>query len=272
MEETGAEIERQTGVSAERAMLIARTEVQNLHNRQNDLLYRTSRDVLAGLRFVATLDPRTCPDCARLDGVLYYFSGHAGEPRAPGPRLPLHPACRCCYAPVTKTWDELGIDLPDVPAEARASWGGPAPARMTFYQWLKVMPRGVIADVLGRSRAEAFIAGDWKPSALIRGAAKHPEALKAVATRLRAGPPLAAEAEATVRNIISKARKNQGVASVRPLSPGEEAAGEEGRGIEVRYRNGGSTILSVDPSSRGETLKELRSLIRRYRLPGLPPG
>ena len=49
------------------------------------------------LEFIAAYDDRTCEDCGDLDGQIFELGREE--------QLPLHPNCRCTYAPVTdSTW------------------------------------------------------------------------------------------------------------------------------------------------------------------------
>jgi len=54
----------------------------------------------------------TCLTCAGRDGRAYPLEG-------PKPDMPAHPRCRCCWRPKTKTWKDLGIDLPELEEATR---------------------------------------------------------------------------------------------------------------------------------------------------------
>jgi uncharacterized protein with gpF-like domain len=58
------------------------------------------------LRYLATLDGRTCLVCGPDDGRLF----KRDEPR---PSLPRHINCRCVYVPVTPTWRQTGAKNAD---------------------------------------------------------------------------------------------------------------------------------------------------------------
>ncbi len=70
-------------------------------------------DVIKGVKLRCALDESTCLTCLELDG--------AQNP----PALPIHEGCRCVTLPVTMTYRELGIDVPELPEGSRASAIGP---------------------------------------------------------------------------------------------------------------------------------------------------
>ncbi len=114
----------------------------------------TFRDLgLDRVRFVATLDDRTCPVCGQFDGQVFGIDE--------GPRPPLHPGCRCTVLP------DLGE-----PLGTRASVGGvegedgevtakgaQVPADLRFPEWLAQQPREWQDRALGKTRAAAWRAG-----------------------------------------------------------------------------------------------------------------
>jgi SPP1 gp7 family putative phage head morphogenesis protein len=93
-------------------------------------------------QFVATLDSRTSIQCAANDGKTF--------PLGEGPMPPLHPNCRSTVIPYTG----------DEPIGNRASVNGPVPAGTNFRGWLEDQPQFVQDEVLGKTRAAAWRAGD----------------------------------------------------------------------------------------------------------------
>jgi SPP1 gp7 family putative phage head morphogenesis protein len=90
-----------------RLVRIARTEIQRVANATAQRTYAANRDVLAGVRYLATLDDRACAVCEPLHNEEFPLDPETGEHK--GPDLPRHPACRCFYAPISKSWEELGM-------------------------------------------------------------------------------------------------------------------------------------------------------------------
>ena len=79
-------------------------------------------EVVKGVELLCALDERTCLKCLELD--------RSQNP----PELPIHEGCRCVTLPVTKTFKDLGIDLPELPKGARASAIGPVAADGGLYK------------------------------------------------------------------------------------------------------------------------------------------
>ena len=80
------------------ANTMARTIVQAHAFNVHDEVYKANEDQLDGLEweFVATLDSRTCPTCAPLDGKRE-------KKRIALPDTPIHPNCRCRVVAVDPT-------------------------------------------------------------------------------------------------------------------------------------------------------------------------
>lgn len=68
------------------AETLARTVTMHVYNTANAEVARENADLLSGVRWSATLDMDTCPDCAALDGQDW-------EVEDPHPEPPLHPNC-----------------------------------------------------------------------------------------------------------------------------------------------------------------------------------
>lgn len=80
--------------SADRAMLISRTEAASAYTRGALLAYQTSGVVD---RVEWLLGPNACPECEALGGKVVGL----GEEFAPGvEHPPYHPLCRCAVSPV----------------------------------------------------------------------------------------------------------------------------------------------------------------------------
>lgn len=105
-----------------RAIRVARTEMLDAHRNASGAWRQSNKDVLAGWRWLATLDTRTCPSCLAKNGNLYKVED-------PGPLD--HPNGRCDAVPETKSWKDLGIDGVEEPPstfpDARAWYDGLSP-------------------------------------------------------------------------------------------------------------------------------------------------
>lgn len=133
------------------ATAIVRTVVNHTSNQAAQMTYSANTDLIKGLRYVATLDTRTSPQCRALDGKVF--------PVDSGPRPPRHVNCRSFMVPVLKSWRELGIDADEIPEGTRASMDGQVPAEMTYSKWLKGIPDAEQSEILGATRAMLFRSG-----------------------------------------------------------------------------------------------------------------
>lgn len=93
-----------------RAMIIARTELPDAHRAAAHLGRQEHADVLAGWRWSAQLDTRTCPSCWAQHGTL-----HPLEEAGPDD----HQQGRCTAIPELKPWSDLGLDVTEPPSLMR---------------------------------------------------------------------------------------------------------------------------------------------------------
>ena len=108
------------------------------------------------------LDTRTSELCRAYDGLIwdkdYKPIGHEFPFRKP--RVNTHFNCRSTIIPVTKSWDELGIEgMDEASGRTRSSMNGYVPQDMTFNDWLKTQSPETIEKMLGKGRAELFMQG-----------------------------------------------------------------------------------------------------------------
>lgn len=139
-------------VSAER---LARTALTSTATRTRLETYRANSDVIAKVRFQATLDSRTSLTCAALSGREW----PVGSPDIAAP--PRHPSCRSQLLPVTKSWEELlgseGRELDaEMPDGTQSSMNGQVPGDWTYSDWLSRQPTEFQREVLGDVRYRAF--------------------------------------------------------------------------------------------------------------------
>ena len=151
-------------ISRRSAEALVRTAVADVSHSARDLVYKQNADIISKIQWVSTLDTRTCPRCAALDGKTYDM----GE----GPRPPLHINCRCTTVPITKSYRELGVDLDEVPAGTRASMNGQVPATQTYESWLRKQSADTQDDVLGVTKGALFRRGGLKIRDFVNNAGK----------------------------------------------------------------------------------------------------
>lgn len=119
-----------------RALNIARTESLDAQRRAAQTYQEQHSDVLAGWAWNSRLDARTCPSCWAQHGRIHPLT-------EPGPHD--HQQGRCVRTPVTKTWAELGIAVPEPPS-----------ALPDAQQRFRRLPRAEQLAVLGPARLQAL--------------------------------------------------------------------------------------------------------------------
>lgn len=132
--------------------------------------FRKNARLIAGVRWLSTLDSHTCRTCAALDGQAWNLEGEplkgtTVEFDAP----PKHFSCRCVLSPIPKTFREIGFDIDEPAPGTRASSEGPISATTSFQDFLKRQSPAFIAKTLGKKRADAFLAGKLSLRDLING-------------------------------------------------------------------------------------------------------
>lgn len=124
------------------ALALVRTATNHIGNQARQQLFEANADILAGERFLATLDARTTLTCSSNDGKVF----PVGEGLIP----PLHFGCRSVRLPLIK--DEYRI----MGAGQRAAAGEAVDARTTYSGWLRKQPNDVQNEILGVERAKLF--------------------------------------------------------------------------------------------------------------------
>ena len=130
-----------------RALVIARTEQVDGYRRAAQVSQDANADVLQGWQWICTLTRRTCPSCIAHHGEVHPLS-------EPGPED--HHQGRCARMPLTKSWRDLGFNLPDPEPAVKPGDG---------VRWLEKQPPRVQREALGEARFDAWKAGDYPPEA-----------------------------------------------------------------------------------------------------------
>ena len=143
------------------AMAITRTAVQTIANEARLATYLENTDIIKAVQWISTLDSRTTLICMARSGKTWTIPefqpiGHK-IPWGGGP--PAHWACRSTTIPVTKSFEELGGDGPDLSPTTRSSMDGQVAADLTFDNFLKGKPPGFADEMLGVGRADLWRAG-----------------------------------------------------------------------------------------------------------------
>jgi hypothetical protein len=133
-----------------RALVIARTEMLSAHRAAAAASHQANADVLRGWRWQCALSSRTCPACLAMNGTEHPLSESGPDG---------HPSCRCARAPLTKSWKDLGFDIPEpvsVFPDARA--------------WFDGLSQGEQLALMGPERLALLRSGDvaWDDLAMVR--------------------------------------------------------------------------------------------------------
>ena len=144
------------------ATAIALTGAGAIVSEIRQAFFEANDDVIKCYKYQATLDTRTSELCRAYDGLIwdkdYEPIGHNFPFRKP--RVNTHFNCRSTIIPVTKSWDELGIEGMDGASDrTRSSMNGYVPQDMSFNDWLKTQSPETIEKTLGKGRAELFMQG-----------------------------------------------------------------------------------------------------------------
>ncbi len=122
---------------------VVHTAVQHVASVARQAVFDANDDVVTGVRWLATLDSRTCIQCGSLDLIEF--------PIDSGPRPPAHIFCRCATIPV------LSADLaPLQKGGSRPSVGDdgaePVKASTNYFSWLTTQPASFQDFAIGPSR------------------------------------------------------------------------------------------------------------------------
>jgi SPP1 gp7 family putative phage head morphogenesis protein len=152
-------------VARRNARALVHSSVMSSANDARLATYRKNARLIAGVRWLATLDGHTCPRCAALDGQSWDLDGNKlkgtkVEFQAP----PIHWNDRCVLSPIPKEVEGLSI-----PEGMRASSEGPVHGSTTFNDFLKRQSPSFIERVLGKERARLFMEGKITVRDLISG-------------------------------------------------------------------------------------------------------
>ena len=144
------------------ATAIALTGAGAIVSEIRQAFFEANDDVIKCYKYQATLDTRTSALCRAYDGLMwdkdYKPIGHNFPFRKP--RVNTHFNCRSTIIPVTKSWDELGVEgMDEASGRTRSSMNGYVPQDMTFNDWLKTQSPETIEKTLGKGRAELFMQG-----------------------------------------------------------------------------------------------------------------
>lgn len=143
------------------AASLVQTSVQAVANNARLNVYKKNSDVIAGVRQVSTLDSHTSLICIAYSEQCWDLDGNpmrgTSLPFNGGP--PRHFRCRSVLVPITKTFKELGVDIPEPKTSTRASDQGQISAATDFDAFLKRKGLAYQNEMLGIGRADLWRSG-----------------------------------------------------------------------------------------------------------------
>ncbi len=86
-----------------RAERIVRTEAMRAYREASRATYVENKHLMEGWIWYSAMNTRTCAVCIALHGQVFKVET----------RMATHPNCRCVLMPKTKSWKDLGYDVPD---------------------------------------------------------------------------------------------------------------------------------------------------------------
>lgn len=142
---------------------VTKSAVSHIASVAREKVKDENDDLIKARKWLSTLDTKTSKMCIIRDGKLYTKDE---KPKPMGHDIPygdgpgqLHFCCRSTETWVIKSYQELGLDMEDLPPGARASMDGQVPADTTYLQWLKRQPQSVQEEVVGVQRAQLLQKG-----------------------------------------------------------------------------------------------------------------
>lgn len=154
----GVEVPGVMATTMARAATLVATSVNHATNQARLATYQRNTDVVKQIQQISTLDNRTSETCIAYAGKIWDAEtlepvGH-NLPFNGGP--PRHFNCRSTLVPVTKSFEELGVNADEIGASDRASMDGTVPADVTFDSWLNDQSDVFQNDLLGSAKAEMW--------------------------------------------------------------------------------------------------------------------
>lgn len=161
----GRSLRQTLGVSQSNAQSLVQTSVSAVSNRARNEVFERNNNVIKALKWLSTLDNKICYLCISRSDKKWENNkdhtpiGHSIPYRSP----PIHFNDRCVIVPVVKTFDELGIDLPEPREGTRPSVVDgvaiPQPSSTTFKSFLSRQSVEFQNKTLGVGRAELWRSG-----------------------------------------------------------------------------------------------------------------
>jgi len=104
------------------AAALVHTSIQQVASDARMSTFQANNDIVKGVRQLSTLDSHTTKICIGYSGASYDLNGNPiNGTTLPMGSIPRHFNCRSVWTPITKSYRELGIDIPEAPEGTRTS-------------------------------------------------------------------------------------------------------------------------------------------------------
>lgn len=145
-------------VSRRNAAALVQTSIQTVANVARLESFTQNADIIKGVRQISTLDSHTSDICIAYSGMAWNLDGKPieGNELAFNGGPPRHWNCRSLLVPITKSFKELGLDIPEMPESTRASADGQISAGTTFDDFLTRKGKAFQDEILGQGRAQLW--------------------------------------------------------------------------------------------------------------------
>jgi len=153
------------------ATALVHTSIQQVANDARLATFKENDDVVKGVMQLSTLDSHTTKICIAYSGASWDLDGNPinGTTLAFNGGTPRHFNCRSVLTPITLTYKELGIDIPEAPPGTRASDLGQIPADTSFESFLDRHDAAYTEKLLGPGRAKLYRDGKITLNQLVDG-------------------------------------------------------------------------------------------------------
>lgn len=155
------------------AASLVQTAAQSVANDARRETFKSNSDIVKGIQQVSTLDSHTSLTCISYSGCQWDLDfkpiGPKNKQKPFNGGCPRHFNCRSTEIPITKTFKELGINIPEPKGTTRASDEGQIPVDTTFEGFLQRKTKRYQNDMLGEGRADLWRAGKITLRDLVNG-------------------------------------------------------------------------------------------------------
>lgn len=155
------------------AASLVQTAVQSVANDARRETFKSNDDIVKGIQQVSTLDSHTSVTCVAYSGCQWDLDykpiGPKNKQLPFNGGCPRHFNCRSTEIPITKTFKELGINIPEPKGTTRASDEGQISVDTTFEGFLRRKTKTYQNEMLGEGRADLWRASKITLRDLVNG-------------------------------------------------------------------------------------------------------